>query len=160
MDDVSIFTATAKRGVALHNHTTHGSAFPNANNNIVTTYQQHVNYYSMWIQVIAQPITQPAAKARWLTIERCRGRLNASLILNIVIISKTLVYVRYFTLWHYRLSMYFSSHASLLVYLIACAFGLLCFIRCFLVKLYILFNRLISTDIRRLNKIDGEERCI
>ena len=26
-----------------------------------------------------------------------------------------------------------------------CAFGLLCFIRCFLVKLYILFNRLIST---------------
>jgi len=35
--------------------------------------------------------------------------------------------------------MYFSSHASLLVYLglIACAFGLLCFIRCFLVKLYI-----------------------
>ena len=42
-----------------------------------------------------------------------------------------------------RLSMYFSSHASLLVYLIAYAFGLLCFICCFLVKLYILFNRLI-----------------
>ena len=41
--------------------------------------------------------------------------------------------------------MYFSSHAGLLVYLIACAFGLLCFIRCFLVKLYILLNRLIST---------------
>ena len=58
---------------------------------------------------------------------------------------KTLAYVRYFTLWHYRLSMYFSSHASLLVYLIACAFGLLCFICCFLVKLYILFNHLIST---------------
>ena len=31
-----------------------------------------------------------------------------------------------------RLSMYFSFHASLLVYLIACAFGLLCFIRCFI----------------------------
>ena len=44
-----------------------------------------------------------------------------------------------------RLSMYFSSHASLLVYLIAYAFGLLCFICCFLVKLYILFNRLMST---------------
>jgi len=36
-----------------------------------------------------------------------------------------------------------TSHASLLVYRIACAFGLLCFICCFLVKLYILFNRLI-----------------
>jgi len=47
--------------------------------------------------------------------------------------SELLVYVRYYSLWHYRLSMYFSSHASLLVYLIACAFGLLCFIRCFLV---------------------------
>jgi len=58
---------------------------------------------------------------------------------------KTLVYVRYYTLWHYRLSMYFSSHASLLVYLIAYAFWLLCFIRCFLVKLYILFNLNIST---------------
>ena len=58
---------------------------------------------------------------------------------------KTLAYVSYYTLWHYRLSMYFSSYASLLVYLIAYAFGLLCFIRCFLVKLYILFNRLIST---------------
>ena len=57
---------------------------------------------------------------------------------------KRLVYVSYYTLWHYRLSMYFSSHASLLVYLIACAFGLLCFIRCFLVKLYILFNHLIN----------------
>ena len=56
---------------------------------------------------------------------------------------KTLVNVRYYTLWHYRLSMYFSSHASVLVYLIACAFGLLWFICCFLVKLYILLNCLI-----------------
>jgi len=41
------------------------------------------------------------------------------------------------------LLLYFSSHASLLVYLITYAFGLLCFICCFLVKLYILFNRVI-----------------
>ena len=45
----------------------------------------------------------------------------------------------------------FSSHASLSV--IACAFGLLCFICCFLVKLYILFNRLILTVLYHL---DGE----
>jgi len=51
--------------------------------------------------------------------------------------------------------MYFSSHASLLVYLIACAFELLCFIRCFLVKLYILF--IFLTPLSQLYyHLDGE----
>ena len=62
-----------------------------------------------------------------------------------LLVKRLLCMLSYYSLWYYRLSMYLSSHASLLVYLVACAFGLLCFIRCFLVKLYILFNRLIST---------------